>query len=210
MTFKAVLWDFGGVISTSPFESFNVYEEANGLPRDFIRTLNATNPDTNAWAHFERNQFTIDEFADAFEAEALAAGHALDARQVLLSLKGEMRPEVFAAIDTINAAGLINAGVTNNISPMEPSDWHAKFKAIIESSRVGVRKPEPRFYEMACEAIGVTPDECVYLDDLGINLKPAKAMGMTTIKFIDPTDALSELAGHLGLEFVHDHRGEAS
>ena len=201
MSFKAVLWDFGGVISTSPFESFNLYEDANGLPRDFIRTLNATNPDTNAWAHFERNQFTIDQFADAFEAEALAAGHKLDAREVLLSLRGEMRPEVFAAIDAINDAGLINAGVTNNISPMEPSDWHGKFKVIIESSRVGVRKPEPRFYELACESVGVTPDECVYLDDLGINLKPAKAMGMTTIKFIDPVDALSELSGHLGLTF---------
>lgn len=201
MSFKAVLWDFGGVISTSPFESFNRYEEANGLPRDFIRTLNATNPDTNAWAHFERNQFTIDEFADAFEAEARTAGHSLDARAVLLSLKGEMRPEVFAAIDAINAAGLVNAGVTNNVSPMEPSDWHGKFKVIIESSRVGVRKPEPRFYELACEAIGVTPDECVYLDDLGINLKPARLMGMTTIKFIDPAEALSQLSAHLGLTF---------
>jgi putative hydrolase of the HAD superfamily len=200
--YKAVLWDFGGVISTSPFESFNVYEDANGLPRDFIRTLNATNPDTNAWAHFERNQFTIDEFADAFEAEALAAGHALDARQVLLALKGEMRPEVFDMIDRINAAGLMNAGVTNNISPMEPSPWQDKFAVIIESSRVGVRKPEPRFYELACEALGVSPAECVYLDDLGINLKPAKAMGMTTIKFIDPTIALGALSTHLGFSPV--------
>ncbi len=199
MSFKAVLWDFGGVISTSPFESFNKYEQANGLPRDFIRTLNATNPDTNAWAHFERNQYTIDQFAEAFQAEAVAAGHALDARAVLLSLKGEMRPEVFAMIDVISAAGLVNVGVTNNVAPMEPSDWQAEFKVIIESSRVGVRKPEPRFYELACEAVGVTPDECVYLDDLGINLKPARAMGMTTIKFVDPDVALTELAGHLGL-----------
>lgn len=197
--YRAVLWDFGGVISTSPFESFNVYEDANGLPRDFIRGLNATNPDTNAWAHFERNQYTIDEFADAFEAEALAAGHRLDARQVLLALRGEMRPEVFAMIDKLNDAGLMNVGVTNNVAPMEPSDWHAKFRVIVESSRVGVRKPEPRFYELACDAVGVRPEECVYLDDLGVNLKPAKAMGMTTIKFVDPTEALDELVGHLGL-----------
>ncbi|HUR78765.1 MAG TPA: HAD-IA family hydrolase [Acidimicrobiales bacterium] len=191
--FKAVLWDFGGVISTSPFESFNRYEEANGLPRDFIRTLNATNPDTNAWALLERNQYSLDQFADAFEAEARALGRTLDARQVLLALRGEMRPEVFAAIDGINAAGLRNAGVTNNFAPMEPSDWHAKFAVIIESSRVGVRKPDPRFYELACEALQVEPAECVYLDDLGVNLKPAREMGMTTIKFVEPAAALAEL-----------------
>jgi putative hydrolase of the HAD superfamily len=194
-----VLWDFGGVISTSPFESFNKYEEANGLPRDFLRGLNATNGDSNAWAHLERRDYTIDQFKDAYEAEARAAGYEIDALQVLAALSGEMRPEVFAMIDAINAAGFVNAGVTNNFAPMEPSEWHAKFEVIIESSRVGVRKPDPRFYEMACDALGVTPRECVYLDDLGINLKPAKAMGMTTIKFIDPAAALAELAGHLGL-----------
>lgn len=198
MTYGAVLWDFGGVISTSPFEAFNAYEDANGLPRDLIRTLNATNPDTNAWAHFERGDHTVEQFVAAFEAEAAAAGHTVDAVAVLQALRGEMRPEVFAMIDAINAAGLMNAGVTNNFAPMEPADWHAKFKVIIESSRVGVRKPDPRFYELACDALGVRPDECVYLDDLGINLKPAKAMGMTTIKFVDPQVALAELKGHLG------------
>jgi putative hydrolase of the HAD superfamily len=197
--FRAVLWDFGGVISTSPFESFNRYEEANGLPRDFIRTLNATNPDTNAWAHFERGDYTVEQFATAFKAEAAAQGYDVDAVAVLSALHGEMRPEVFAMIDAINAAGFLNAGVTNNFAPMVPSDWHAKFEVIIESSRVGVRKPDPRFYEMACDALGVHPPECVYLDDLGINLKPAKAMGMTTIKFVDPAIALAELKGHLGL-----------
>ncbi|HVT75552.1 MAG TPA: HAD-IA family hydrolase [Acidimicrobiales bacterium] len=197
--FKAVLWDFGGVISTSPFESFNRYEEANGLPRDFIRTLNATNPDTNAWAHFERNEYTIEQFARAFEAEAAAQGYTLDAVAVLQALRGEMRPEVFAMIDAINDAGLMNAGVTNNFAPMEPSEWHDKFTVIIESSRVGVRKPDPRFYSMACDALGVTPVDCVYLDDLGINLKPANAMGMTTIKFVDPAEALAQLKDHLGL-----------
>jgi putative hydrolase of the HAD superfamily len=199
VSFKAVLWDFGGVISTSPFESFNLYEEANGLPRDFIRTLNATNPDSNAWAHFERREYSVEQFAAAFEAEARAAGYELEALHVLGALHGEVRPEVFEMIDAINDAGFVNAGVTNNFAPMEPSDWHAKFKVIIESSRVGVRKPDPRFYEMACDALGVEPAQCVYLDDLGVNLKPAKAMGMTTIKFIEPAAALKELAEHLGL-----------
>lgn len=197
--FKAVLWDFGGVIFTSPFESFNLYEQANGLPTDFIRGLNATNPDTNAWAQMERNEVSLPEFAVLFEAEALAAGHTLQAMGVLESLKGEVRQHVLEAIDKIHAAGLMNAGLTNNISPMEPQPWFEHFDFIIESSVAGVRKPDPRFYEIACEALGVAPSDCVMLDDLGINLKPAKAMGITTVKVVDIDDALGELSGHLGL-----------
>lgn len=195
--FKAVLWDFGGVIFTSPFESFNIYEQTNELPADFIRGLNATNPDTNAWARFERNELSVPDFAAAFEAEAQAAGHTLDAVAVLGALKGEIRPQMLAAIDAIRTAGLMTAGLTNNFSPMESVAWLDKFDFIIESSRAGVRKPDPRFYEIACESLGVSPSECVFLDDLGINLKPARAMGMTTIKVVNPDSALAELADHL-------------
>jgi putative hydrolase of the HAD superfamily len=199
MKFKAVLWDFGGVIFTSPFESFNIYEAANGLPANFIRTLNATNPDTNAWAQFERNELSVEAFADAFQAEAFAAGHTLDAVAVLTALRGEVRPQMLAAIDAISEAGLLNAGLTNNFSPMEAHPWLEKFDFIIESSKSGVRKPDPRFYEIACEALGVSPSDCVFLDDLGVNLKPARAMGITTIKVVDPVVALAELSALLGL-----------
>ena len=76
---------------------------------------------------------------------------------------------------------------------------HELFDEIIESSVVGVRKPEPRFYEIACERLGVDPSECVFLDDLGINLKPARAMGMQTIKVVDPDVALAELETIVGI-----------
>ncbi|MEY2469549.1 MAG: putative hydrolase of the superfamily [Actinomycetota bacterium] len=210
--FKAVLWDFGGVILTSPFEAFNSYEVANGLPENFIRGLNATNPDTNAWAHFERSEYTVDQFAEAFQAEALAAGHTLDARGVLGMLAGEIRPQMIAAIDTIKAAGYMQACLTNNFVSFEDypreqravgrDDILAKFDFIIESSKVGVRKPDPRFYEIACESLGVEPEDCVFLDDLGINLKPARAMGMTTIKVDDPDVALAELSTYLELSWA--------
>jgi len=201
-SFKAVLWDFGGVIFTSPFESFNLYEAANGLPVDFIRTLNATNPDTNAWARFERRELSVPDFTSAFESEAQAAGHTVDAVAVLGALKGEVRPEMLAAIDAIKKAGLMNAGLTNNFSPMDELDWLGKFDFIIESSKAGVRKPDPRFYEIACDALGVLPTDCVFLDDLGVNLKPAKAMGMTTIKVVDPDVALSELGQLLEMDLT--------
>jgi putative hydrolase of the HAD superfamily len=110
------------------------------------------------------------------------------------------------ALDLVIEAGYRTACLTNNVvstSP-DPSPRHievaailAKFDHVVESSKVGCRKPEPRFYEIACELVGVSPEECIFLDDLGINLKPAAAMGMRTIKVGDPTVALCELSDHL-------------
>jgi len=207
--FKAVLFDFGGVILTSPFDAFARYEEANELPAGFLRGLNATNPDANAWARFERSEFGVDGFAAAFEAEAEAAGYAVDARAVLSLLSGEIRPAMVDAIDVIKAAGLATACLTNNFVSFDDfpaastargrDDVLSRFDAIIESSKVGVRKPDPRFYEIACETLGVAAGDCVFLDDLGVNLKPARAMGMTTIKVVDADVALAELAAVLDL-----------
>jgi putative hydrolase of the HAD superfamily len=207
MGIRAVFWDFGGVVLSSPFEAFNRYEEANGLPRDLIRTVNATNPDTNAWAQLERSEVSFDEFCTKFEAECLALGHRVVAREMLALLQGEIRPAVVEAIRRCRDAGLVTACLTNNFvtgdrTPADGAPDHAEvlelFAFVLESSRAGVRKPDPAFYAMACEMAGVEPSEVVFLDDLGINLKPAKAMGMTTIKVVDPTTALAELAAVVG------------
>jgi putative hydrolase of the HAD superfamily len=196
---RAVLWDYGGVITTSPFESFARYERDNDLPADFIRTLNATNHHVNAWARLERNEVSFDEFCDLYEAEALDAGHSIDARAVLACLSGDVRPQMVAALRAIKENGLKQACLTNNFNPMGGgSEILGVFDAIVESSRVGVRKPEARFYEMACEMLGIKPAEAVMLDDLGVNLKPPREMGMTTIKVVDPDDALAELEAVVG------------
>jgi putative hydrolase of the HAD superfamily len=198
---KAVLFDVGGVIITSPFESFARYEAEHGLPDGFIRKLNSTNPDTNAWAHLERSDVSFDEFCELFEAEARAAGGSLKAREVMECLAGEIRPAMLEAVRRCHER-LKTAMVTNN--------WRAEdeggrldellplFDVVIESSKAGVRKPDPRFYEMACSQLEIEPSEAVFLDDLGINLKPARAMGMTTIKVVDPDAALAELEAAVG------------
>ncbi|MEX2292810.1 MAG: HAD-IA family hydrolase [Acidimicrobiales bacterium] len=206
-TIKAAFFDFGGVILSSPFEAFNRFEERSGLPRDFIRTINATNPDTNAWAQFERSSVTFDAFCDLFEAECLAAGQVMSARDLMPLLSGEIRPAMVEAVRRCRER-LVTACLTNNWAPhagpatderhAHLQDVFALFHHIVESSKVGVRKPDPRFYEIACELAGVEPSEAVFLDDLGVNLKPAAAMGMTTIKVIDPTDALTQLEGVVG------------
>jgi putative hydrolase of the HAD superfamily len=205
---RAVLWDFGGVILSSPFEAFNRYEEEHGLPSGLIRSLNATNPDTNAWARLERNEVAFDEFCDLFEAEAGAAGHRIEARAVMGLLSGEVRPEMVEALRRCKHAGLKTACLTNNFVSFEdlPAEGRAAgrddvlglFDVIVESSKVGVRKPDAQFYVLACEELGIEPTEAVYLDDLGINLKPARAMGMITIKVDDPARALEELEAAVG------------
>jgi putative hydrolase of the HAD superfamily len=200
---RAVLWDFGGVILSSPFEAFNRYEAANGLPIDFIRGVNATDPDTNAWALLERNDVTPEEFDALFADESEALGHRIPGAVVLGLLSGEIRPEMVTALDRVIRAGYRTACLTNNVlggeQRMEIGDVMVMFDHVVESSKVGCRKPEARFYEIACELVGVEPSECVFLDDLGINLKPAKAMGMTTIKVGAAEPAIAELERVLGI-----------
>ena len=207
---RAVLFDLGGVVFDSPLDGFTRYEREIGLPTDFIRTLNATNHHTNAWARLERGELTREEFVAAFEAEALAAGQRLEGLRVLETLKGDVRPVMVEAIRRLRQAEFLLAAVTNNIAPMETAaavDQDARdlsgvmslFDVVVESSVVGVRKPEEEFYRIALGKLGVEADECVYLDDLGVNLKPARAMGMTTIKVSDAESAIAELEQHVGI-----------
>ena len=207
---RAVLWDFGGVILSSPFEAFNRYETDRGLPVDIIRTVNSRNPHENAWALLERNDISPVEFDALFASESEVLGHRIPGADVLALLSGDVRPAMVQALDAVKEAGFLMACLTNNVvttSP-DPTPRQAevaaimqKFHHVVESSKVGCRKPEPRFYEIACELLNVQPTECVFLDDLGINLKPAAAMGMRTIKVVDPAVALNELSAHIGLQF---------
>jgi putative hydrolase of the HAD superfamily len=199
---RAALFDFGGVILSSPFEAFTRYEADHGLAAGFIRSLNAAHPDQNAWAYLERGEITFDEFCTRFEAEARAAGGALDAREVMMLLEGSVRPEMVEAVRRCRRR-LKTALLTNNWIRAEGGLHTADpvlelFDVIIESSRIGMRKPDPRFYELACRELGIEPTEAVFLDDLGINLKPARAIGMTTIKVEDPLVAIAELEGVVG------------
>lgn len=200
---RAVLWDFGGVILSSPFEAFNRYETARGLPTDFIRGVNASDPDSNAWARLERTEISAEEFDVAFALESERFGHRVPGADVLALLSGAVRPEMVTALDRVIEAGYRTACLTNNVaggSPRPEVDAiMARFDHVIESSKVGVRKPELRFYELACELVGVGPEQCAYLDDLGVNLKPAAAMGMTTIKVLTAEQAITDLEAALGI-----------
>jgi putative hydrolase of the HAD superfamily len=210
-TFHAVLWDFGGVLTESPFDAFRRFEQARDLPLDFLRRVNAVAPDTNAWARYERSELTLEEFDRAFAEETSVAGHRIGGAEVVQLLYGALRPTMVEALRRVGEH-YVTACLTNNVKTgtahgLPTTDDRAQevarvltmFDHVIESSKVGVRKPEPRFYQLALDALGIQAHQAVYLDDLGINLKPAKAMGMTTIKVIDAPQALRELEAVLEL-----------
>ncbi|ODT85160.1 HAD-IA family hydrolase [Phenylobacterium sp. SCN 70-31] len=213
MAIEAVIWDFGGVFTSSPFEAFNRLEAERGLPKDLVRRVNATNPDTNAWALFERNEIDAARFDQLFLEESTALGHPLRGADVLPRLSGELRPRMVSALKACKQHFKVGCITNNVVSVHSPGQDGAQkaagamgqvmplFDAIIESSKAGVRKPDPRIYLMMCDLLGVQPDTCVYLDDLGINCKPAAGLGMKAIKVVDVDQTLSELAAATGLAF---------
>jgi len=210
-----IIFDFGGVITSSPFDAFNRMEAERGLPHNFVRQVNASNPDSNAWAKFERAEINGTAFDALFAAEAEALGHSLDGASVLACLSGDVRPAMVTALDRLKEEGSGLGCITNNVPAGKGAgmagsaekaallaDIFARFDHVVESSKAGIRKPDPRIYAMMCEALSVPPEACIYLDDLGINCKPAAAMGMAAIKVSSGEQALAELGALLGMEFA--------
>lgn len=207
---EAVIWDFGGVLTSSPFEAFNRYEAEHGLPENFIRGVNAVNGDTNAWARLERSELDADGFDTAFRDESAARGHAVPGKDVLALLSGDLRPGVVRALTvckqhvrvgciTNNAPIGRGAGMSQDAAKAEKvAEILSLFEHVLESSKIGLRKPDPRIYALMCEALKVDPGRCIYIDDLGINLKPARAMGMHTIKVLNEFQLLEDLRAATG------------
>jgi putative hydrolase of the HAD superfamily len=211
-TVTAVVFDLGGVLTESPMTAFAAYEAEAGLPDGLVRRLNSTDPDTNAWARYERRELDEAGFRTAFEAEATAAGFTVDAGPGLAAVHGDHPPAMVAAVVRLKDAGLPLGLLSNNVAPMERTgrlgELLGLFDAVVESSVEGVRKPEPAIYDLALERLSeaagrsIAASDCAYLDDLGINLKPARALGMHTIKVAKPGAALAELSSLTGLELT--------
>lgn len=199
---RAVLFDFGGVLSASPFEAFTRYEHEQELPAGFLRMLNATDHHNNAWARLERGEVALDQFTVLFEDEARAAGHAIDAGEVLALLGGDPRPVMIEAVRRCRERYLV-ALATNNYVAVQPAAGRPRgrqresvldlFDEVVESSTLGIRKPEPAFFKTCCARLAIEPHEAVFIDDLGVNLKPARELGMTTIKFETEEQAIADL-----------------
>ncbi|MBR0958294.1 HAD-IA family hydrolase [Bradyrhizobium japonicum] len=211
MAIEAVIFDFGGVLTSSPFEAFARFETERGLPIDIIRRTNAANHLENAWAKFERAEVDIETFDELFAAESLALGAEVRGRDVLPLLQGDLRPEMVEALKRIKAQFKTGC-ITNNLPANAIGSMTGRslyiaevmvlFDHVIESAKIGLRKPDPRIYQMMVETLKVDPNSCVYLDDLGVNLKPAREMGMTTIKVTSGAQAIAELEKATGLKLI--------
>lgn len=209
MAIEAVIFDFGGVLTSSPFEAFSRFETERGLPVDIIRRTNAANHLENAWAKFERAEVDIETFDRLFAVESLALGAEVRGRDVLPLLQGDLRPEMVEALKRIRAQFKTGC-ITNNLPANAIGSMTGRslyiaevmvlFDHLIESAKVGLRKPDPRIYQLMVETLKVDPKNCVYLDDLGVNLKPAREMGMTTIKVTSGAQAIAELEAATGLK----------
>jgi putative hydrolase of the HAD superfamily len=211
MTIEAVIWDYGGVITSSPFEAFARYEAERGLPAGLIRRINAANPDANAWALFERAEIDAERFDALFLEESAALGHPAPGRDILPLLRGQVRPRVVAALRACKARFKVGC-ITNNMAAPEAFAPSAQsydtvlplFDAVIESCKAGLRKPDPEIYRMMCRMLDAPPQACVYLDDLGINCKPAAQLGMHAIKVTSEAQLLADLSAATGLRFEEE------
>ena len=211
--FSSIFWDFGGVITSSPFEAFSSFEENNDIPKDFIRKVNSINPNENAWAQLEQSKISLEEFDGLFAKESKKLGSEIQGSEVFSLLQGEIRPKIVQAIKKFKSLGFLQACLTNNfdsedrdVSALDDKNEERKeimqlFDFIIESKKVGVRKPNNKFYELALSETKVAPEKTIFLDDLGINLKPARKLNISTIKVFSEQQAINELTNLTGIKF---------
>jgi putative hydrolase of the HAD superfamily len=209
---KAVLFDLGGVVLGSPLHAIRDYERELGLARNAINLVAANTAPSGAWSRLERGEIGMEAFYSAFEADCAAAGLTIDARVMMqkMSDSSAPRPVMLAAIAKLREDGFRVGALTNNWAHVENEGKHSDgtralrdhFDVFIESSVEGLRKPDPKIYQLACERLGVVPAEVIFLDDIGGNLKAALAMGMATIKVVEPETALVELSALVGIPLV--------
>jgi epoxide hydrolase-like predicted phosphatase len=202
VSYRDVIFDLGGVVVGSPLEAIAAYERELGLSAGAINRIVMGAGPGGAWARLERGELGLEEFYPAFDADCAAAGWRISA-EILMQRVAEAtvpRPAMLEAIGRIRARGLRAAALTNNwVTEGEGTRALAPlFDVFVESAVEGLRKPDPRIFALTCERLGVTPPEAVFLDDIGMNLKSARALGMATIKVAEVAAALGELEGLLG------------
>jgi epoxide hydrolase-like predicted phosphatase len=210
MTIEAVIFDLGGVVFDSPLHLNREYEALHGLPENLIaRVVGGYGGQDGAWQRLERGEIRLPEFCERFDDDIRAFGANVSTADLMrrMSEKSQPRPVMLAAIRKLRRHGFKVAALTNNWVTHDAYDemmqpLREEFHVFVESCKVGLRKPDPRIYALACERMGTSPEAAVFLDDIGGNLKAAKALGMTTIKVGEADAAIRELEGVTGIELT--------
>jgi len=201
----AVVFDIGGVVQESPLHAIARYEADHGLPPNTINRAVVAAGERGAWSRLERGELTIERFYVPFEADCRAHGIEVSGERLMayIAQAGVARPQMVRAIRRISERGLRVGALTNNWAterPQPPSPLRELFDVFVESRAVGMRKPDPRIYRLVCRELGVEPCSVAFLDDIGANVKAARALGMATIKVVDPDAALDELGALIGFD----------
>ena len=213
MSIAGVVFDIGGVVQDSPLHAIARYEREHGIEPGAINRAVVEAGERGAWARLERGELTVAAFCAPFEAECRARGATVDARRLMTAIAeaGVPRPRMLEAIRRIRARALPVGALTNNWAGDPPGRAAGRpgphalrdhFDVFVESAVVGLRKPDPRIYALVCEKLALAPARVAFLDDIGRNLKPARELGMATIKVDDPDAALSELGTLLGFDLI--------
>jgi putative hydrolase of the HAD superfamily len=205
---RAVVFDIGGVIQDSPLHAIARYERDHGLPPNAINRAVVGSGDGGAWSRLERGELTVEAWREPFERDCRSHGLTVNAARLMeyIAEASRERPIMLRAVSRLRERGLRVGALTNNwatnTAPAGPHPIARHFDALVESRAVGMRKPDPRIYQLICRRLGVEPPEAAFLDDLGTNLKTAKALGMHTIKVDDPEQALRDLGGLVGFDLL--------
>lgn len=203
---RAVIFDLGGVVLESPLHVIAAYEAEQGLPAGIVNRVVVGAGSQGAWARHERGELDYPSFVAAFERECAGAGAAVSVRELMRRIDESAvpRPQMVRAVDRLGEAGVATAALTNNWHGLEGTHprhgLRDHFDVFVESAVEGLRKPDPAIYQLVCGRLAVAPSQCVFLDDIGANLKPARAMGMVTIKVGDPDAALADLQAQVGVD----------
>ncbi len=200
----AVIFDIGGVLTQSPVTRITGFCREHGISDETRMTIFSHGE--SPWSRFERSELDPPGFAAEFDA-AVGPDCAVNGEGFLtMFFQGfPPRQEMLAVVEALR--GQVKMGcITNNVARDEAPqrrtsglDVHSLFEVVIESAKVGMRKPDPRIYRMACDELGVTPERSAFLDDIGQNLKGARALGMTTIRVDHTYSAILELEEALGI-----------
>ena len=198
----AVIFDLGGVVLGSPLHAIARFEREHGIPEGFVNRVVVESGATGAWSRLERGEIDLERFYGDFEADCGRAGRRVPARPMMerIAASAGPRPAMLEAVARIRSRGLKTAALTNNWGGEGDGTRSLRvcFDVFVESCVLGLRKPDPRIYRHTLAELEVDAGSAVFLDDIGRNLKPARELGIATIKVDDPDRALAELAALLG------------
>ena len=197
---KIVLWDYGGVLTESPIINFRKFENDNNYSLNTIVKINSDNKYNNAWAKLEKDEISIEQFSKLFREEAKQFGIPnINTDKLLECLNVKLNIKMVELLENVSKFYSCVC-LTNNFKKMSSYDFENikhNFSLIIESCKIGLRKPEKEIYTYVLKVLKVSAKEILFIDDLGINLKPAKELGFQTYKFIDTNKTISYMKNML-------------